>query len=235
MSSDGEVPRLRAILWDIDGTLIDTTRLIVAALDHIYREHAGRSLPPDQIRGLIGIPLREQVSIFGPPEQFGSATAKMEHEFIRYYEANRHQERIIFEAVEALILGKRGGLATGVVTSKNAEELSNTLPRLGIAPYLDCIISADDVRNPKPDPEGVLAALTRLGTRPDEVVFVGDTVHDLRAGKAAGVRRCAVSWGAATRANLLLEEPELFCNAPGELAATLGIRSGPTSPGLRPE
>src|SRR5207248_1858684 len=138
----------------------------------------------------------------------------MMEEFIRYYEANRQQERIITEAVDTLILGKQMGRKTGLVTSKNREEIANTLPHLGIADFVDVIISADDITNPKPDPEGVLLALKSLDARPEEAVFIGDTVHDMRAGKGAGVARCAVTWGAASRESLLAEEPEWVCESP---------------------
>ena len=215
---------VRARLWDVDGTLIDTTKLIVAALDHVYCTFFGRTMEPERIRGIIGIPLREQVAMLGAPEDFGTSVALMESAFIQFYEANREMERIIPEAVEALVAGKRAGFRTALVTSKNDEELANTLPRLGIAPYVDAIVSADDVRNPKPDPEGVRLALNRLNSQPAKAIFIGDTVHDMRAGGAAGVRRCAVTWG-AVRSRLLEENPEYICDSPGELASTLDIRS----------
>jgi len=224
MSSDNRpVAPIKALLWDIDGTLIDTTRLIVSALDHVYRTFTVSTLPTEEIRAIIGIPLREQVALLGPPESFGTTVAAMEDEFIRYYESNRHLETVIVEAVSTLIAGKCAGFLTALVTSKNDEEISNTLPRLGIAEFVDAIVSADQVRNPKPDPEGVLLALERLGTRADDALFIGDTVHDMRAAKAAGVRRCAVTWGAALREILLAEEPELVCERPSDLPSVIGL------------
>jgi HAD superfamily hydrolase (TIGR01509 family) len=215
----------KVLLWDIDGTLIDTTILIVAALDHVYRTFLGRTLPPDEIRAIIGTPLYEQIRVLGPPEDFGADPEAMEAEFIRYYEANRDKERIIPEVVDTLIRGKMLGRPMALVTSKNRAEIANTLPRLGIAEYVDFIVSADDVSVPKPNPEGVLLALAALNAKPEEAVFIGDTVHDLRAGRAAGVRRCAVTWGAAPRALLLAEEPEIVCDDPLALSALLGLES----------
>ena len=211
------------LLWDIDGTLIDTTSLIVAALDHTYRTFLGKTLPPDEIRAIIGTPLAEQVLILGDPRVTGADPLAMEAEFIRYYESHRHLERVLPEVVETLIAGKMARIPTALVTSKNREEIANTLPRLGVEPYVDLIVTADDVINPKPDPEGVLFALTSLKLDPKRTVFIGDTVHDMRAGKAAGVQRCAVMWGAGPRAALLAEEPEWVCDAPSDLAEVLGI------------
>ncbi len=231
MSSDNRpAAPIKALLWDIDGTLIDTTRLIVSALDHVYRTFSGRTLPPDEIRAIIGIPLREQVAILGLPESFGTTATAMEDEFIRYYESNRHLETVIVEAVNTLIAGKRAGFLTALVTSKNDEEVSNTLPRLGIAEFVDAIVSADQVRNPKPDPEGVLLALERITTIADDALFIGDTVHDMRAARAAGVRRCAVTWGAAPREILLAEGPEFLCDRPSELPSVIGLPDPVTVP-----
>lgn len=211
------------LLWDIDGTLIDTTTLIVEALDHTYRTFLSRTLPPDEIRAIIGTPLVKQIYALGDPRSFGVSPEAMMEEFIRYYEAHKSRERIIDTAVAMLVAGKRSGRPTGLVTSKNREEIANTLPRLGIAPYVDCIVSADDVQRPKPDPEGLLLALKRLSARPETTLYIGDTVHDMRAGKSARVARCAVTWGAATRAQLEAERPEYLLEDPSELAAVLDL------------
>jgi HAD superfamily hydrolase (TIGR01509 family) len=221
LSSPGS--RYTTLLWDIDGTLIDTTHLVAAGLDHVYRTFLGRTMPMEDIRAIIGTPLAEQVRVFGDPAQWGVSAEEMEAEFIRYWEARKHEERLIPEVIATLIAGKRQGRKTGLVTSKNHAEIRNTLPRTGIADFVDAVVTADDVTNPKPDPEGVGQALRLLQSAPSDAIFIGDTVHDLRAGRDAGVARCAVTWGAAPRARLVAESPELICNEPGELAALLGI------------
>lgn len=215
--------RPEGLLWDIDGTLIDTTSLIVAALDHTYRTFIGRTLPPDKIRAIIGTPLSDQVLALGDPRETGADPVAMEAEFIRFYESNRHMEQILPAAVQTLIRGKQAGLPTALITSKNREEIANTIPRLGIEPYVDLIVSADDVGCPKPDPEGVLFALSSLKLRAERTTFIGDTVHDMRAGKSAGVRCCAVTWGAGPRPLLLAENPDLLCDNPHDLAHLLGL------------
>ena len=211
------------LLWDVDGTLIDTTALIVEALDHTYRTFLSRALPPDEIRAIIGTPLVEQIYALGDPRAFGISPEAMMQEFIRYYEANKSRERIIETSVAMLIAGKRAGRLTGLVTSKNREEIANTLPRLAILPYVDCIVCADDVQRPKPDPEGLLTAMKRLCATPEDTLYIGDTVHDMRAGKSAGVHRCAVAWGAATREQLAAEDPEYLLCDPSELAGVLAL------------
>jgi HAD superfamily hydrolase (TIGR01509 family) len=216
-------PPFDVLLWDIDGTLIDTTILITAALDHIYLSFLGKTWPTERIRGIIGIPLAEQVRALGEPEEFGADPAAMVTEFIRYYESHKDLESIVQVAIDALIAAKRQGNRTALVTSKNRDEIANTLPRLGVLEYVDTIVCADDVSNPKPDPESVILALSRLRISPYRALFIGDTVHDMRAGRAAGTSRCAVTWGAGPRVQLLAEHPEFVCDDPLELRPVLGL------------
>jgi HAD superfamily hydrolase (TIGR01509 family) len=218
------VARYPTLLWDIDGTLIDTTHLVASSLDHVYRKFLGRTMPMDDIRAIIGTPLAEQVRVFGDPAEFGTTAEEMEAEFIRYWESRKHEERMIPEVIATLVAGKRQGRKTALVTSKNHEEIRNTLPRIEIAGSVDAVVTADDVERPKPDPEGVRQALRLLDSAPSEAIFIGDTVHDMRAGLAAGVARCAVTWGAAPRQRLIEEAPELLCDDTHALAGLLGIQ-----------
>lgn len=215
---------LPCLLWDVDGTLIDTTTLIAESLDVVYREFYGRTLSYEARRAIIGTPLKEQIRIFGEPEDFGTDAATVMDAFIRHYESNRDRERILDEVTALLIEGRRLGLPTGLVTSKNHEEIENTLPRLGIADSVDVIVTADDVTNPKPDPEGIRAALTQLcipTERWGEAVYIGDTIHDMCAARDAGVRGIAVLWGAGPRALLEAEKPYCLCETPEELRRVL--------------
>jgi pyrophosphatase PpaX len=212
-----------ALLWDIDGTLIDTTDLVISGLDYVYRKFIGKTLPYDKIRALVGIPLVKQLQIFGDFESIGATQEEMEKEFIRFWEERKDREKVFTVVTDTLIRGFKAGIKTGLVTSKNLSEIANTLPRLGIADYLDCVICADDVRNPKPDPEGILLALKRMGVKPEDAVFIGDSVYDMRAGRDAGVRRCAVTWGAASKQDLMAEAPDLICDNQSDLRRLLNI------------
>ncbi len=224
--AEGHKPTTRsvtALLWDIDGTLIDTTDLVISGLDHVYRKFVGKTLPYDEIRALVGIPLVKQLQIYGDFATIGTTQEEMEREFIRFWEERKDQEKVLTIVTDTLIRGFQAGIKTGLVTSKNLSEIANTLPRLGIADYLDCVISADDVRNPKPDPEGILLALRRMGVKPEDAIFIGDSIYDMRAGRDAGVRRCAVTWGAASKQYLLAEAPDIICDNQIDLRRLLYI------------
>ena len=217
------------LLWDIDGTLIDTTTLIVDSLDFVYNRYFGRTLPPEDIRALIGTPLVKQIRVFGELEPMGVRETDIMADFIAYYEANRSGERILEDVIAILIEGKKRGIPTALVTSKNQEELDNTLPRLHIAEYVDFAITADDVMYPKPDPEGLRLALSRLNipiASADSAVYIGDTVHDMQAAQSAGVQSIGVTWGAAGRARLAALSPTHLCDTPAELYSLLFDRLG---------
>jgi HAD superfamily hydrolase (TIGR01549 family) len=215
--SSGILPRAAALIWDVDGTLTDTTALIIESLDFTYRRHFGRTLHESELRALIGTPLKIQIRVFGDPEALGVDPQAAMDDFVQHYERNKARERILEPVIALLIRGKREGFPTALVTSKNHEELDNTLPRLQIADYVDFAITADDVRNPKPDPEGLEMALARFGILGRSAFFIGDTVHDMRAARCAGVCGIGVTWGAATRAQLEQERPVAICDTPQEL------------------
>jgi pyrophosphatase PpaX len=210
-----------ALLWDVDGTLIDTTAIIVNSLGKVFREYLRKEIPAEQLRALIGIPLDEQVRAFGLPENFGATSQAMEASVIRNYERQRSMERPITAAIDALKEAKRRGIKTALVTSKNDIELEHTLPRLGISAYCDVIVGADQVApRYKPDPWPVQLALERLEVRnPGEAIFIGDSIHDMHCGRAAGTRIAAVLWGAATAETLRAEDPDLIFEKPEELLA----------------
>ncbi|MCX6382585.1 MAG: HAD family hydrolase [Armatimonadetes bacterium] len=217
-------PPPSCLLWDVDGTLIDTTTLIVDALGWTYETYFNRNLSRDERRAIIGTPLKAQIRIFGEPEEFGLDPQVVMDGFIHYYEENRHRETILTEVIQVLIDGKRRGYPTALITSKNIPELENTLPRLGIAPYVDFIVSADHVTKPKPDSEGMRLAVSHFGLSVEQIanaVYIGDTTHDIQAGNGGGVRSVGVTWGAATPERLLAENPAALVNTPQELRRLL--------------
>src|SRR5678815_5868392 len=113
-----------ALLWDVDGTLTDTTALIAESLDVIYRKYFGRSLPFEERRALIGIPLKKQIRVFGELEAFGIDESAIMDDFIAHYETQKQREKILYEVIAVLIEGKQRGFPTALVTSKNHEELA---------------------------------------------------------------------------------------------------------------
>lgn len=208
---------LRAILFDIDGTLIDTVELITQALNYTYRKHLGIELPKEELRRLIGLPLKAQMHYLDERVGHPINHEAMEADEMDYYERHRHLERVLPEVVEAVREAHRRGYRTALVTSKNRMELKSVLPRLNLDTVVDAIISADDSPRPKPAPDPVLTALQRLQVCPEEAIFIGDTVFDITCGRAAGVQVGAVGWGAHLPEDLKAAQPDYYFETPADL------------------
>jgi pyrophosphatase PpaX len=116
------------------------------------------------------------------------------------------------------------GHATGLVTSKGRGMTARSLGRVGLAESFDTVVTYEDTERHKPGPEPVLLALDRLGMSPGEAVFVGDSPHDMHAGRAAGVRTAAALWGPFSRAELAPAEPTWWLHSIGELREILEAR-----------
>jgi pyrophosphatase PpaX len=129
----------------------------------------------------------------------------------------------VVDMVKAL---RHAGLRTGLVTSKNRPGALRGLRHIGLEEEMDLVIGADEVENPKPHPEPIELALERLGEAADRAIYVGDSIHDMRAGRAAGVRIGAVLWGPFDRDHLACTEPDYWLEQPGDLVSVVRAVNG---------
>lgn len=206
-------PFIRCVLFDVDGTLIDTTDLIAAGLAHAVRLHVGVEPPRHELVSLIGRPLVEQMRVYGPESQ----VEEMSRSFIEYYESNHHLEKPFRGALEMLEALHRRGYITGIVTSKSRPEVESFLSRFPIQKHLDVVVSSSDAPRPKPHPDPVLKALELSGSDPKQTLFIGDSVYDMRAGRSAGVLIGAALWGPFGRDILAPESPDFLFSCPEDV------------------
>ncbi len=207
---------LDTYLFDLDGTLIDSIELILASYRHTFRVHQ-KSAPGDEawIKG-IGTPLRTQLRAFtdDPAEIEAMLATYREHNLAHHDEMVRAYPGVR-DALDRLA---ERGAAVAVVTSKLTAGVERGLRVAGLTRYFDVLVSADDVQYAKPHPEPVFRALELLDRSPDRAVFIGDSPHDLAAGRAAGVRTAAALWGAFTRGQLRPHQPDYWLTQPTEMA-----------------
>lgn len=211
---------IRTALFDLDGTLIDSVRLILESYRHTEQVHG---LPPrsdaEWLSGL-GTPLRVQFAAHD------DGNGRLETLIATYREYNlANHDRMVTAypgVVEVVRTIRARGYRTGLVTSKNRQGAERGLRLVGLEGTMDVIIGADDVVNPKPHAEPVEKALMLLGESRERAVFIGDSVHDVHAGRAAGVRTIAVLWGPFSRDYLAPSSPDHWAEAPGELLTLLG-------------
>ncbi len=200
------MPRpLRAVLFDLDGTLIDSIGLIVDAMHHAF-EGFGGTVPADSAwMAGIGTPLFKQLALYARSAE----ELDMLRERYRAYQFIHHDDVIKeYPGTTAVLEDLHArGLAMGIVTSKGDELARRGLELTGLARFLPVVVSADSVTKYKPEPEPVLLALERLGVRADEALMMGDSPHDISSGNAAGVRTIGALWGPFTRAQIAVAGP----------------------------
>ena len=205
-------PRIATCLFDLDGTLIDSIDLIMASFRHTMRTHLGSV--PDEAgwRAGFGTPLRSQLQAFaGDDEQ----AARMVATYRAYTDV--HHDRLLrsYAGIDrGLAALSRAGVRLAVVTSKTHALARRGLTRCGLNHYFDVLVGFDDIAEHKPHPAPVLAALERLGVDAAGALFVGDSPHDIRAGRAAGVRTAAVLWGPFPEHTLARESPHHWLAEP---------------------
>lgn len=207
---------VRAVLFDVDGTLADSVPMIVAGLGDAYAHFVGVRPDAETLRGLIGMPLAAQMNLYGLESNPTPLSERVAFTMERFdHHASKHS---FFEpAVEALRACHTAGMKTALVTSKNADELRRFLPKFPAREAVDVTVCASDVRHPKPAPDSVLLACTRLGVDPADAILIGDSVFDLQCARAAEVTPVAVAYGASTEEALAREHPAALIPTPAAL------------------
>lgn len=204
---------IKAVLFDLDGTIADTLPLIKKTYAKVFEE---MNIPwgNDDVMKMIGLPLREIGGIMagiGKEEEFFNNYQKqyreLHHNYIKVFPGTR----------EMLINLQEKGLPLGIVTSKSKVGADLTLSSINLAKYFAAVVTVDDTLKHKPDPEPVLLGAEKLGVKPDQAVFVGDSPYDIVAGNRAGVTTIAVSWGMASLEDLKEHSPGYLVTTREEL------------------
>ncbi|MEA2553010.1 MAG: hypothetical protein QOJ65_1186 [Fimbriimonadaceae bacterium] len=219
MSREPSLSDYKAVLFDVDGTLVDSMDKIVNGLGDAL-QHFTNTRPPDQeIRQLIGLPLSIQFKRYAKTEPTRAELDDMIRYTISRYEYHHDLERVFEPAIEALKLCHKAGLKTALVTSKNAQEMDLFFSRFVGRDYVDATVCASDVSKPKPDPECVKRACELLAVSPDEALLVGDAIFDMQSARAAGVTPVAVAYGSVPASVLSQENPSMILETPEDLLA----------------
>ena len=215
--------KIRAILFDLDGTLIDSAPDLGAAADQMRIDRGLSSLPLDLYRPMAGAGARGMLGVaFGIAPDAPEFTAMRDEFFVRY-ETRMLVHTRIFDGVEKLVeaLCARG-LAWGVVTNKSVRftgPLTGAMPLFATA---RTIVSGDTTPHAKPHPAPLLEAARQLGVEPGSCIYVGDDERDIIAGKAAGMRTVAAAYGyMGEQADLTRWEADAAISSPHELLQLL--------------
>lgn len=212
---------LRAIIFDMDGTLVSSRPLLHHCISEVSEKYTGKSMT-----------LEEVVAKSGPPigEIIRSITAHLteqeqERAVMDYYDCHRNNvssKVVLFPGISGLLERIRSsGRQLALMTGVERAIMESTLDMFELQPYFDELIAVDDVRKTKPDPEGILLVLARIKADPKRSIYIGDRPVDIIAGRRAGVFTGAALWGPQTRGDPFTEEPDFQFRSIQELSAFL--------------
>lgn len=213
-------------LFDLDGTLIDSAELILSSFQYTVRVHLGRASPAGGFLPMMGIPLRDALAALAQTEEQLEAMI----ETYRRYNLEHHDAEVrAFPGVPTTLEALRArGAALGVVTSKLRQDALRGLRATGLDSLVSLVVGADDVTRGKPHPEPIQVAVRQLSAALLETLVVGDSPHDLQAGRAAGVATAAALWGPFERSALASSAPDHWLLTPADL---LGLERPGRAPG----
>jgi pyrophosphatase PpaX len=208
--------RFPVVLFDLDGTVVDSGGIILASMRHATRTVLGRDIPDDALMAAVGGPgLEQQMRSFGP-----------EHveELIRAYREHNeplHEElRICVGMDDVLLALKEQGRKLGIVSAKRRRTVELAFANVAVGHLFDVVVGGDEHEKQKPEPDLLLLALGRLDAKPQDAAYVGDSPFDMQAARAAGMHAVGVSWGGIHGREALTDADEIV-DAPRELLAVL--------------
>jgi pyrophosphatase PpaX len=211
--------KITTVLFDLDGTLINTNDLIISSFLHTLNHYY-----PNQYKEIDVLPF------MGPPleESFGGLNPEKVDEMCAYYRAYNHEHHDelvtefegVYETVETLY---KQGYKLAIVSTKVRDVVLKGLDLMKLRPFFEVVITLDEVENAKPHPEPIEKALKELGASPQEAIMVGDNHHDILAGKNAGVLSAGVAWSAKGRDHLAQYEPDVMLETMPDLLEVVGV------------
>ena len=209
---------IRTILFDLDGTLIDTNQLIIDSFKHTF-DHFQLSFTREEIIEFNGPPLIETFSKIDVDRAVDMIEKYREHNLAEH----DNYVTAFPQVVETLEELKKHNLKLGIVTAKMKPTAIKGLKLTGIHHYFDSIITLDDVKHSKPHPEPVITAMQELNAEARTTLMVGDNSHDIESGKNAGVQTAGVAWSFKGRERLLTYKPTYMLEEMRDLLNILGV------------
>jgi pyrophosphatase PpaX len=210
--------RFPVVLFDLDGTVIDSGAIILASMRHAVREVLGAEPPDELLMSTVGGPgLEAQMHALAPDRV---------EELVNVYRAHNeplHDELVCCDGIdEVLVRLKEEGHRLGIVTAKRRATADLAFARVPVGHLFETVVGGDETERHKPDPAPLLLAAERLEVEPGQCAYVGDSPFDIRAAKAAGMHAVAVTWGGIhDREKLVQEDPDAIVDTAEELLGVL--------------
>lgn len=204
---------IKAVLFDLDGTLIDTNKLILESFKYTFRTHLNMEMEEERIVKFFGQPLRKSLATVAPE--------KVDQLVDTFHQFNSSNHDILAEkyegTLEAITALKERGIKIAIVTSKRRVMTERSLKLIQVYDLMDVIITPEDTDKHKPDGKPALLACERLGISPEEAIMVGDSIYDVKCGKNVGTKTCIVTYSFFSIEDLLKEKPDYVIDKLWEL------------------
>ncbi len=214
-------PVVDAVLFDLDGTIVNTIPHILASFRHATCAVFGAPLPDHELLEHVGIPLETQMRLFTAEEELAQ---RLLAEYRTFNRATHDEMALLYpNTVPVLDCIAAAGLPMGIVTSKSRMMAERALGLFGLGHYFRAVVAADDTQYHKPHPEPVLLGARLLGVDPARCVYIGDSPMDIAAGKAAGTMTVGASWGVSDLERITAAEPNTVLTDIGDVPDVLGI------------
>jgi pyrophosphatase PpaX len=211
--------KINTLLFDLDGTLINTNELIIESFLHTLNSYYPSKYKREDVLPFIGPTLYDTFASVNPD--------KMD-EMVKVYRKFNHEQHdhlvtefeTVFETVKTL---HEQGFKLGIVTTKIRDTVNMGLKLTKLDQFFDVVVTLDDVENAKPHPEPVLKALEQLGSKPEEAIMVGDNHHDVEAGKNAGTKTAGVAWSIKGREYINSYNPDYLLEKMSDILPIIGV------------
>lgn len=215
---------MKLVIFDCDGTLVDSQHMICAAMQRAYDSHAIMCPPRDTVLSIVGLSLREAFEVLGRGHDafpFDGMIEQYKKAFFDLRHSVEHQEPLYTGARETIVtLANRGDCLLGVATGKSQRGVRAILTHHDLLSHFATIKTADDAPS-KPHPGMILDAMHEAGAEPHDTIMIGDTTYDIEMARAAGVTPIAVTWGYHTEDALKASGAEHVVSDYTELAASI--------------
>lgn len=212
---------ITTVLFDLDGTIVDTNELIIQSFLHTLEGITEKSYTREDIIPHMGFSLYEQIKFFTGREEIEDLVVKY-----RAFNVNKHDELVkeFPNVKEVLAELKASGIRMGVATNKMRMTTLMGLKLTGLDTFMETIVTVEDVAQGKPDPAMVLKALEQLGVPASEALMVGDSQYDILAARDAGVPSVGVGWSLKGEEHLRRFDPTYLIHDMRELPKIVGIK-----------
>lgn len=206
------------VLFDLDGTLINSNELIHLSFVHTMKVH-GFTFTSEELKAFNGPPLWETFNKLNPGQEEAMITTYRDHN-LKIHDDYVTVFPYVIETIERL---KHSGIKLGIVTAKMRNSVEHGLSFTRLDQYIDTVVTVDDVIHPKPHPESVIKAMEQLNGKSSSTLMVGDNSHDILAGKRAGVRTAGVAWTDKGSDYLASYEPTYMIEDMRDLLEIIGV------------